>query len=175
MGEADGMSSRLVGVLFIPILTVVFSMFLMLVPSIDPKKENIARFRSIYNIFILIFAGFLLYLHTLTIIWNLNMRFNMLGVLAPGFGLLIFYSGVLISHAQRNFLIGIRTPWTLSSDFVWEKTHRLGGLLFRLSGLAAALGILLPQHAIMLLMVPVLLASITTVVYSYVLYRKVGG
>jgi uncharacterized membrane protein len=152
MGEADGMSSRLVGVLFIPILTVVFSMFLMLVPSIDPKKENIARFRSIYNIFILIFAGFLLYLHTLTIIWNLNMRFNMLGVLAPGFGLLIFYSGVLISHA-----------------------HRLGGLLFRLSGLAAALGILLPQHAIMLLMVPVLLASITTVVYSYVLYRKVGG
>ncbi len=61
-------------------------------------------------------------------------------MLPAGIGLLFYYIGVLMENAERNWFIGIRTPWTLSSDRVWRQTNRLGGRLFRAAGIAAMLG-----------------------------------
>jgi len=52
-------------------------------------------------------------------------------VLAPGLFVLFYYLGILMQHSRRNWFVGIRTPWTLSSDVVWEKTHKRGGLVFK--------------------------------------------
>ena len=49
----------------------------------------------------------------------------------PVTGVLLYASGVLIKNAERNWFAGIRTPWTLSSDYVWDKTHQLGGYIFK--------------------------------------------
>ena len=59
----------------------------------------------------------------------------------PAFAVLLFYIGILIKHAKRNWFIGIRTPWTLSSDKVWDKTHALGGKLFQVSAVITLGGI----------------------------------
>jgi uncharacterized membrane protein len=90
----------------------------------------------------------------------------------PAMGLLFVFVGVLLRQAKRNFSIGIRTPWTLSSDAVWDKTHRLGAVLFIVSGIVAALGAFFPgQTAYFLVLAPVLVSSLVLVVYSYVLWR----
>jgi uncharacterized membrane protein len=92
--------------------------------------------------------------------------------LVPGLGIFIYACGVLLGKAKRNFFIGIRTPWTLSSDTVWAKTHLLGGWLFKISGVIAILGILFPDLAFYFLLVPLLAASAIAVLYSYILFRS---
>ena len=52
----------------------------------------------------------------------------------PAMGVFIFYAGVLISKARRNYFIGIRTPWTLQDERVWDETHQLGAKIFEVSG-----------------------------------------
>jgi uncharacterized membrane protein len=93
--------------------------------------------------------------------------------MAPAFGVLFYAAGILIKNSKRNYFIGIRTPWTLQSDEVWGRTHRRGSLLFRAAGVIAALGVILPEQAIWLLLAPVGVFTIYIVIYSYLEYKKV--
>jgi uncharacterized membrane protein len=85
---------------------------------------------------------------------------------------LFFYTGVLCDNAKRNWSIGIRTPWTLSSERVWDKTHKVGGRLFKIAGVIAFIGIFFERHAIFFILVPVFLLAIYTFIYSYFEYQK---
>jgi uncharacterized membrane protein len=96
----------------------------------------------------------------------------MIQVLSPAFAVIFYYAGVLTQNAHRNWFVGIRTPWTLSSVTVWQKTHKLGGKLFKLTALLSLFGTVLPQLAIYLIMAPVIFTTITVFVYSYLEYQK---
>jgi uncharacterized membrane protein len=104
--------------------------------------------------------------------WNLGYEFDFKTFIFPMIGVLIFYTGILMKHAKRNWFVGIRTPWTLSSDKVWDETHRIGGDLFKISGIITICGFLLPGYALFLVLVPIIASAIFLVVYSYILYRK---
>lgn len=136
-------------------------------------KENIKKFIRYFDNFVILIFLFLFYIHLLTILWNLGIIFDILQMLAPAFGILFYYAGVLTENAKRNWFIGIRTPWTISNEKVWNKTHKIGGKLFKIAGLIAIFGIFLPDYEIFLIIVPVILASIYSVVYSYFEYKKV--
>ena len=116
----------------------------------------------------------MLYVYALTIAWNLGFLFNFSQALSPAFAFLFYCMGVLVGIAEPNWSVGIRTPWTLSSKRVWKKTHKLGAKLFKAGAAFALLGVLLPQVAIVLVIVPVLLGSLFLVAYSYFEYRKEG-
>ena len=90
----------------------------------------------------------------------------------PTLGLLFYYTGILIEHTQRNWFIGIRTPWTLSSEEVWKKTHKLGGRLLKISGIVALLGIFFQDLALLFAIVLPLFSVLFTVFYSYFEYSK---
>jgi len=85
---------------------------------------------------------------------------------------LFYFCGVLIGRARRNWFIGIRTPWTLSSDVVWDKTHRRGAKLFMISGIIAVFGMFFKGYTFIFVLAPVLLFSIYLVFYSYAEYKK---
>jgi len=142
------------------------------IPRLDPLKENIEKFRKYFDWFIVLVALFLFYIFLLTVFWNFGFKFSMTMALAPAFGILFFYSGILIENTKRNWFIGIRTPWTLSSDAVWAKTHQLGGKLFKISGVIALLGIFFPSYSIFMVISPVLLSVIYAFIYSYLEYKK---
>ncbi|MFH0869643.1 MAG: SdpI family protein [archaeon] len=108
----------------------------------------------------------------MTIAWNLGYMFSMTLLLVPALAALFFCAGVLISKAKRNWFIGIRTPWTLSSDAVWDKTHELGGKLFKLSGILALAGMLFGDYAFWFVLAPVLAFSLFLVYYSYRLFNE---
>jgi uncharacterized membrane protein len=82
----------------------------------------------------------------------------------------------MLRKAKRNFFIGIRTPWTLSSDRVWEETHRLGSVLFMISGaLALVGGFFGGMLSFWLLFVPLMGSTIFLLIYSYFLYQRETG
>jgi uncharacterized membrane protein len=91
----------------------------------------------------------------------------------PAMGLLFIFIGFLLRRAKRNFFIGIRTPWTLSSDTVWDKTHRVGAILFMASGVLAFIGSFFGgMAAFWMLFVPLIGSTLLLFVYSYVLYQR---
>jgi immunity protein, SdpI family len=171
-GSVNGYMPKLWGLFLMPIISTILFLAFLVIPKIDPLKENIAKFRSYFDWFILLLFGFLFYLYLLTIAWNLGYRFNMIQLMAPAIGLLIYYVGVLTENAKQNWFIGVRTPWTLSSERVWNKTNRQAGKLFKAAGVIAVLGAVFPQYAIALILVPVILAAIYPLVYSYLEYQR---
>lgn len=171
-GEVDGYMSKFWGLFLMPIISAVLFGFFLLIPKLDPLKENIQKFSKYFDGYILFFELFLLYVYLLTILWSLGVTFNMTAAIMPALGVLLFGMGILVEKAERNWFIGIRTPWTLSSETVWRKTHQLGGKLFKAIGIISVLGFLLPDFAVFFILASVLLVSFYLVVYSYLEYKK---
>jgi len=172
--EVDGTMPKFWGVFLMPIVTLgMFALFIF-IPNMDPLKANIVEFRETFNLFIVFFVMFMLYVHILTLIWSLGYNnFKMSTALLPIIGLMFIFIGYMLRKARRNFFIGIRTPWTLSSDTVWSKTHQLGSILFMLSGVFAMIGGFFGgMLAFWLMFVPLIGSTLFLVAYSYVLYRN---
>jgi len=171
--QVDGYISRFWGVFLMPLITLGMFVMFLVVPAIDPLKANISQFREAFNMFIALMVAFMLYIHGLTLVWSLGYQdFKMSAAMLPFMGILFIAIGYLLRQAKRNFFIGIRTPWTLSSDSVWDKTHRLGSVLFMVSGaFAIAGGFFGGMAAFWLMFAPLIGSSLFLVIYSYILYR----
>ena len=171
-GEVDGYMSKFWALFLMPLISLGLLLLFLVIPKIDPLKQNIEKFRKYFDIFIVLMLGFLFYVYLLTIFWNLNIRFSMTQLMIPAMAALFYYCGILVENAKRNWFIGIRTPWTLSSEKVWERTHKLGGKLFKGAGLIILLGLVLESYALFFVLVPVIFVSFYLIVYSFFEYQK---
>jgi len=171
-GVADGYGSRFMGIWFLPLMTIGLTLLLLGIPRIDPLKKNIDQFKKEYYTFILLFVFFFIYLHGISLLFNLGVQFNLVTVMIPAFAGFFYYIGVMMEKAKRNYFIGVRTPWTLADDEVWNETHRVGAKGFKIGGVITLLGVVFPSLAIWLMMVPLLVVSVFIVVYSYVVFRR---
>ena len=172
-GEADDYMGKFWGVFLIPLIMAGVYLLYFLIPKIDPLRKNIETFRSSYNMFWIWALLFLFYIFGLSMVWNLEYRFNFTIAIIPALSALLYIVGDVLSKSKRNWFIGIRTPWTLSNDNVWEKTHKLGGKLFKFSACIVLLGLFTEgEYAIVILAVSVALVTVVTTVYSYLEYRK---
>jgi uncharacterized membrane protein len=171
-GEADGTMPKFWGLALIPALSLGLTALFFVLPRIDPLRKNYEAFRTYYEGMILVFLGYMLVIQLLIIVWNLGYRISPNTVFPPLIGVLFIYIGFMIEHAEQNWFVGIRTPWTLSSATVWKKTHELAGKLFKIAGIVAFAGLLVPQYAIWFVLVPCLSVRIFTVIYSYLIYRR---
>lgn len=171
-GEPDDYMGKGFGLFFVPVLIIIFTGLFYLIPKIDPLKKNIESFRKYFDWFIIIFELFFLYLYILTIVFNLGYKFNMLIWLMPAFVVLFYYVGVILGKAKRNYFVGIRTPWTLASDKVWDKTHKLGSILFKLATLPFLVAIFLPSIGFCIFIVYLIIIAIWLAIYSYLEFRK---
>ena len=171
-GQPNGYGSRFMGIWFTPLLTMGLTLILLGVPYIDPLKKNIELFRKQYYIFILIFVIFCFVIQISSLLSNLDIQINFFIPLIPVIGGFIFYLGELLEKAKQNFFIGIRTPWTLADEQVWNETHRVAGRGLKISGLIAVLSLAFPNSAIWIMVLPVVLVLVFSLGYSYFAYRK---
>ncbi|MCE9647315.1 MAG: SdpI family protein [Chloroflexi bacterium] len=172
--QVDGYVGKPWGVFQLPLVALGLFLLFLAIPNIDPLKANIAQFRKNFNLFTVLIVAFMLYVHGLTLAWNLGYQnYKISAILLPFMGFLFIAIGYLLEKAKRNFFIGIRTPWTLSSDSVWDKTHQVGSTLFMISGVLALIGGLLGgMSAFLLAFVPLVGSSLFLVIYSYILYHN---
>jgi uncharacterized membrane protein len=171
-GQVDGYMPKFWGIFLMPIITVVLVPLFLVIPHIDPLKANIAKFRGVFNWFIVIFVVYMLFIYALTLAASLGFQFNMTAMILPVVGLLCIGAGYMMSKAKQNFFIGIRTPWTLSSETVWDETHKLGSKLFMVSGVVTILSTFLSKNGIWVMLVIVLVAAFVPILYSYILWRR---
>ena len=138
-GEVNGYMSKFWGLFLMPLISLGIFLLFLAIPRIDPLKANIAQFIKSYNLMMVLLTGYMLYVYALTLLAALGYQFNMTTMLLPAMGILFILIGFLIGNAKRNFFVGIRTPWTFSSDTVWAKTHQLGKWTFIGAGVVTIL------------------------------------
>jgi uncharacterized membrane protein len=171
-GQADGSMDKITGLLLIPLIMAGFVALFALLPKIDPLKKNYEKFRNYYDGFVLLFVLYLLAIQAQLILWSLGYQISPNLTFPVLFGILFIYLGFLLEHAEPNWFVGIRTPWTLSSVTVWKKTHELGGKLFKIVGAISFLGVFAGKFALWFILVPVFAVALYTVVYSYIEFQK---
>jgi uncharacterized membrane protein len=171
-GQVNGYIPKFWGVMLLPIISSALLLLFIFLPKMDPKRENIEKFRSQFDTFIIVIFLFLAYIYGLTIAWNLGYVFEMNRLIIPPFALLFYCVGVLLKHAEMNWTIGIRTAWTLSSPKVWKKTHQLGGLLYQIAAIISLFGLLFANYTFWFLLAPIITVSVFIIFYSYFLFRK---
>lgn len=171
-GVVDGYSSRLFNVLFFPLLNIFLFLLFKYIPKVDPKWKSIKTFEGKFNLFISSMLIFMLLLQLQVFLWGIGIKIPMGMVLPVLMGGLFFVVGILVESAKQNYTIGIRTPWTLHSEVVWNKTHVLGGKLFKVSGILSILSVFIPKYSIIVVLGTVLLSSLFLVIYSYLEFRK---
>lgn len=171
-GEVDGYMDKGMATFMLPGMMLFLSAFFFIIPRIDPLKENIEKFRDAYEEMIVVILLFLFLIFLQMMLWNMGMQISMALTVPFAIGLLFIYMGFLLEKAKRNWFIGIRTPWTMSSDRVWDKTHKIGGRLFKMLGILSLLSIPLGGLAFYVVIGGVLVVTAYLVWYSYVEYGK---
>jgi uncharacterized membrane protein len=172
-GHPNGWSSRFWGAWMMPVFLVALWAFMRVLPAIDPRGSNYAKFGGTFEGIIVSIMLFMFGMHIIVLRAALGYPVAMERVLPVGIGVLFIVIGNLLPRARPNWFVGIRTPWTLSSDRVWEKTHRFGGQVFVGAGILMLLsGLVLAQWAPVALFVIIALCAASVLVYSYVEWKR---
>ncbi|WIG55818.1 MAG: hypothetical protein OJF61_001606 [Rhodanobacteraceae bacterium] len=173
-GNVNGWMPRFWAAAIWPLTMCGFALMLAVLPVISPRKFEIAPFARTYGVIVLATLAFLLVVGTVALLAGAGYHVSMELVAPIAVGALLMVIGNFMGKFRKNFFVGIRTPWTLTSDVVWERTHRLAGWLFVLAGLAWIVGGLAHVSPTMLVAIS-FAAGFIPAIYSYFLYRRVEG
>ena len=175
-GEPDRYGSKAEAFLFLPALLLGITFLLSIAPEIDPRGKNVRRSRPLYIvgwiIGVVAIAGGQ-GLITWTALGGGVDGAVMARSVAVFIALIMVLIGLVVAKARPNFFAGIRTPWTLSSDLSWDKTHRWASRLYLVVGLAglAAAFTLPPEVTVIALMTGLLGATLGLVIYSWWVWK----
>lgn len=172
-GEANGFASKLNAMFSTLGIMVILYLSMAFLPKVDPRKKNYKYFSKSYHIMLNAILGVLFAI-------NIMMLVNAVGYDVPigsigplVVGIIFMVLGNYMPQVRSNFFIGIRTPWTLSSDEVWKKTHRATSKIFFFGGLIMILTIFTPafwKEAVLFGIIAITIVA--PYVYSYLVFRK---
>lgn len=173
-GNPNGYMPKEAGAFLIPVLLAFLSLLFAFLPRFDKKLQDSTETQKYYYGFVIVVFLFMLYIHFLVLAWNaVPFSFDLIQFMIPGFAALLYFLGYAIGHAKQNYTIGIRLPPTLSNEKVWDRTHRLGGSLFKISAVISLLGLLMPAYSFIILIGPIAISMIICVAYAYFEYAKI--
>ena len=173
-GQVDDYTAKPWGAVIFPAMSLAMFLLMKLIPVISPRGFRTDEFRPVVNVFQVTLVAFAAGIGVLTLLEALGYQTPINRLVFAGTGLLLIIIGNFMGKVRKNFFLGIRTPWTLASDEVWSRTHRLGGRMLMLGGAIMLLNaiIQLPIHISVLAVVAL---GLVPVAYSYILYRKLEG
>jgi len=171
-GEVDGYMPKLAVLIMSPAFILLMTILSVGIVKMDPLYKNIQKFVGYFYGLMIIMSIFFTVIHLYVILWALGNQLNIIYFISPLFGLLFFYIALLLEKSERNWSIGIKTPWTLSSDVIWNKTHKLGAKLYIVSGILCLTGFFFPDLAFYFVLAPIIIFSIFLFFYSYFLSKR---
>ncbi len=174
-GQADGFAPKLPGLAVLPTIALGLTLLMTVIPSIAPKRKGLEASSLAYGMtmigvmMVLAISQFALVAHAL------DARFDVVRAIALACALLGLVLGNYLGKARHNYVFGIRTPWTLADERVWDKTHRFTGRLMFLGGLVLAVASFAApdDRALLAAVLACMIApALAGVVYSGVIYPR---
>ena len=175
LGRPDRFADKWIALLA-PAATIgLVSLLFHFLPALEPRKEGLARSQGLYlwGWLALLLMGAVIELALLSEAFGWGIRTAHL--IAGGVGAMLMLIGNQLGKSRSMYLMGVRTPWTLASEEVWIKTHRLCGKLMVVGGLAMIVAALLPVPSGVLATVCVaviLVAAGVPILYSFIAWRR---
>jgi uncharacterized membrane protein len=172
-GTADRYGGKFEGLAGPPLLAIGIYLLLLFAPRIDPRRAHYDAFAGPYAVIrtsvVALIFGIDLMLHLM-----IRGRAVPVNVVIPaGVGLLFVVLGAYLPRVQSNWFVGVRTPWTLSSEESWKRTHDLAGWLFMASGAATlATALLRPAWSVGVLIGGGVVTAVVSIVYSYIVWKR---
>ena len=167
-GEVDGWSSKGFAVFAMPALMLGIQLLCFFVTASDPKRGNIRRKYLSMVLWIIPVLSVMTSCISYAVALGAQIRVEQV---IPGFiGLMLVIIGNYMPKFQQSYTMGIRLPWTLSSEENWNRTHRFGGKIWALGGIGVLFCTLMGWGIASIAILAVVV--IVPTVYSYVLYRK---
>ncbi|PGA14186.1 hypothetical protein COL65_22055 [Priestia aryabhattai] len=172
-GEADGFATKINAMILTVGIMVLIYFIIAFVPRIDPRKENYKYFSKTYNILLNAVLLLFFFVNMSTILQGLGYNVPMSYIAPIMAGLVFIVIGNYLQRVRSNYFMGIRTPWTLSNENVWKKTHRLSGKIFFIGGLLILISAFLPDgYKSVIMCGSIVLCVAIPYLYSYVAYKK---
>ena len=173
-GNPEGFAGKPFALLLMPVIGLCLTIVLNWLPRIDPRRRNLAQSTKAYTAVWLAVMALLTVVHAGIVAQAVGVPFDVARVAVLCAGVVFLVIGNYMGKVRSNFFLGVRTPWTLSSDWVWDRTHRLAGPLFVALGLVTVLaGLVLPiTFTLVILIVGVLGVSGFLIAWSYILWRR---
>jgi uncharacterized membrane protein len=175
-GKVDGYGEKTWATFLVPATMIGFLVLFAFLPALSPKHFEVDTFRSTYLYIMVLVSALFLYLHGVILLatWQevrQGPKFMDIGRALVG-GMFLFFAllGNVMGKVRKNFYIGIRVPWTLASDRVWNDTHRLAAWLMVAGGIIGFLLVILGVPIVWSIGV-VIATFLVPVVYSFVHYK----
>jgi immunity protein, SdpI family len=173
-GQVDGYASKEVGLSLVPILAVAIAALLAVIPRFEPRRVNLERSGKAYGAIWITIITFLGGIHALTVAAALGADLQIPRLILFGIGALFVVIGNYLPTVRPNFMMGIRTPWTLASDLSWVRTHRVGGRLFVIEGIVLIILGLLdvgPELLAITMIAAIVVLLVVLTAYSYQVWK----
>ena len=173
-GHVNGYMPRLWGVVMMPLIMAFTWILLPILPRISPKQFSLGDSIGAFNLVVIGILAVFLALHIVILQAATGAAIPIQTVVPALVGVLLIFIGNYMSKLRKNFFIGVRTPWTLASDEVWSRTHRLAGWTFALGGIALIVEGIVGLNPLIFIGI-IALVVVLPIVYSYVLYKNIEG
>jgi uncharacterized membrane protein len=172
-GEVDGYQSRFWGAFFAPLMAMGLYLLLLFLPIIDPKRDNYLRFTSAYSFMRWSLVIFMAIIYGITILVALGYSINVGLVVKAMVSFLLIIIGNFMGQFRHNYFVGIRTPWTLANEEVWQRTHRLGSRIWVIGGLVClAMSVFNTVWSAVVFFTAIMIMTLVPIIYSYIIFNK---
>lgn len=170
-GQVDGWGPKWSLFLYGPGLMLGMVLLFSVLPWLSPKKFDVDSFRATYLYIMIIIVAMLAYVQLLILASSLGVAVDVSRAIEGGVCLLIALLGNVLGKVRRNFYVGVRTPWTIANEQVWNATHRFAARTFFAGGLLGLVAVLL-RAPFWLPIAAILVAALAPVIYSLVFYKQ---
>ena len=177
-GQPNGYAPKTVGLFLLPLITVGVAAVFWAIPVVEPRRANILKSGKAYQA---IWVGTVLLLAAIDLVTTaaaLGATIDITLVVFVAVGMLFIVIGNYLPKVRPNYMVGIRTPWTLTSDLSWDRTHRIGGRLFVLEGIVfIVMGLVRPAQGmfVAVLIGGIVLMLVVLFAYSYWVWKTDPG
>ena len=157
------------------LLPLMIYLMMKYLPKIDPKRASYEKHQKAYKVTQILLVIVMVMFHWLAIVAALGVNLDVGVFVRIIIGVMFIILGNYMSQIRQNYFFGIKTPWTLASEEVWKKTHRVGAYAFSVMGISMLLTLRIPGKASGIIVTSVGIIGVGfTYVYSYLVFKKIS-
>lgn len=173
-GNIDSWYPKFPGAFLLPGITILAAFLFMVLPNLDPKKENYEKFKKSYFIIQIFMIAFFTVLQIVIISVSLGSEFISVDFIVKFMiGIMFIIFGYLMPNLKHNYFLGIKTPWTYASEEVWNMSHKHGGYIWFIAGfILCALAFVQAGISAAIYFSLIMIAAFEPIVYSYIAFRN---
>lgn len=173
-GEADGFAGKDMMIFGVPLIFLALQWLCVIATAADPKNKN--QSPKAFNLVLWIMPVFSVIISAIMYSIALGAELNITVIVTALIGVMFIIIGNYLPKCRVNHTIGIKLPWTINDEEVWNRTHRFTSWFWVAGGVIMVISaFLITKWAIGVMMALVLMLAIIPTVYSYVIFRKKGG